>query len=422
LTDTSQDRRSLTVLAVYAWPEFWSMGEGRGAPSFFLSITSFPKHGHELHVLMPGSGERQHEEDYHGVHLHRFRTSVDFMPDVGRSKVVQHVRLFFSYLYWFARAVPAGLALARRVEPDAVFGMGALGTQAARFIARRRGIPNVTRLFGQSVGQVMGRPFKYPLRYREINAFRTPASYLIIHNDGSGGDEVARRLGVPDEKILFWPNGIDKSAYGLGRDGDVAVEPGGIAAELGIPPGRKVILTVSRLHREKHIERLIAAAPQVLAKRDDVVFVIVGEGECRAELEEQVRSLGVVGGVIFAGSYAREKMPHIYRSADLYVALSDRTNMGNPLDEAMITGLPVIALNTGRTGDVVRNDETGVLLEPTELPRLGSVILELLDDYDRLRRIGEAARADADRRLPTIEERQAMEVGVVERAVANEME
>ncbi|MFH1865789.1 MAG: hypothetical protein ABIK85_07890, partial [Candidatus Eisenbacteria bacterium] len=72
MTSKPKEHQRLTVLAVYGWREFWSMGEGRGAPSFFLSVTSFPKHGHDMHVLMPGRPGSASEENYHGVTLHRF--------------------------------------------------------------------------------------------------------------------------------------------------------------------------------------------------------------------------------------------------------------------------------------------------------------------------------------------------------------
>jgi glycogen(starch) synthase len=109
-------------------------------------------------------------------------------------------------------------------------------------------------------------------------------------------------------------------------------------------------------------------------------------------------------------------MPGIYKLADLFVTLSDRTNMANPLNEATLSRLPVIALNAGRTADVVRDDENGVLIETGDLPRLGQIILDLLSDEKRMARLGRAAQRNADERLPTVEERQAMEVEAVARA------
>lgn len=415
--DSPENHPRMTVLAIYSWPAFWSMGEGSGAPSFFLSITSFPNHGHKMHVLMPGDRGKPREEDYHGVLLHRFRSGVDFNPDVGPSKVVQHLKIFFSYLYWYLRAVPAGVALARRLRPDVVVGMGAVAAPVARIVARAAGVPNVTRLFGQGLGQVTGDRWRRALRYPEINAFRTPSSYVVLHNDGSGGDEVARSQGVSDKRLRFWPNGLDKAAYSAGSAVEAEGERRSLAAELGVPEGSRVVLSVARLHPEKGLDRLIDAAPTVAAAREDVVFLVVGEGPLRGELAALAASRGVADRFLFAGSLPRERLPLIYGFADVFVALSNRTNMGNPLDEAMTSGLPVVALNTGRTGDVVKDGATGVLLEMEDLPKLGSVLLDLLGDDERRTSLGAAARTNADERLPTVEERQAMEVGIVEQAV-----
>lgn len=413
MQNSSTETRKLTVLAIYSWREFWSMGEGRGAPSFFYSITSFPRRGHEMHVLMPGRPGAEREEDYHGVRLHRFRSVIDFMPEVGRSRALQHLKRFFSYVYWFVRVVPAGLVLAGRLRPDVVIGMGELGAPAARLIARVRGVPNVTRLFGigMYLDEVLASPLKFALRYRENLALTTPADYIILCDDGSQGDRLARHLGVDMDRLFHWPNGVDKKRY---RDAETRRD---VRAEFGIPREHKVVLSVSRLYFEKHVDRVVAAARDVLAATDDVTFLIVGSGDEGAALKRLTQDLGIAGRVVFAGSSERNELPDFYRAADLFVALSDRTNVSNSLHEAMISGLPVVVLNTGSTADVVSDGETGVLVDVSDLDRVGQVLLELLADEPRMRLLGERARADADRRLPTIEERQVMEAEVAERAV-----
>jgi len=402
--------RRLTVLAIYPWPGFWSMGEGKGASPFFFSITSYPRHGHSLHVLMPGSGGRAREEDYHGVALHRFQTAVDFMPEAGRSKVVQHARLLTSYLYWRVRALREARRLADEIVPDAVVGMGALGAPIARSIGLKRGIPNITRLFGTSLGCVMGDPLRYALRYREIRAFRTPADALVVCDDGSGGNEIAEALGADMSRFVFLPDGIDKNRF-LG-----APEPAQARERLGLPGNGRVVLSVSRFHREKNVASLIRAVPDVLSDGRDVTFLLVGKGPEEGRLKELVRDLGVSEHVVFTGALEWSGMPLVYAAADVFVTLSERTNVLNPLHEAMISGLPVVALNTGRTAEVV-DGRTGILLERRDLPALSGVLLDLLGDDGRRRSLGDAARESADSRLPTIEERQRMEIDVVERAV-----
>ncbi len=402
----------MKILAIYPWPEFWSMGEGRGAPSFFLSITSFPKQGHELHMLMPGPPGSPLEEDYHGVQLHRFHTAIDYMPEVKGSKILQHIRLFTSYRHWLSHATRHARELADKLVPDAMFGMGALGAPVARIIAEERGVPNVTRLFGTSIGEVIDNPIKFRLRYREIRAFKTPADYIILHNDGSGGDAIARRLGVDMDRFFFWSNGLDRAPYT--KKPDVA----DVRRRVGLPDSGPVILSVTRLHPEKHVERLLNAARGVLTERGDATVLIVGDGEERGSLEKLSVKLGLGQRVVFAGAIDRDELPDVYGIANIFVALSDRTNAGNPTDEAMMSGLAVVALDTGGTADVVRDGENGILLPVDELPRLTGILLDLLADDDERRRLGEAARADVDRRLPTVEERQVMEVEAVERAIS----
>jgi phosphatidylinositol alpha-1,6-mannosyltransferase len=186
-----------------------------------------------------------------------------------------------------------------------------------------------------------------------------------------------------------------------------------------VPAGNKVVLSVARLSEEKRVDRLLRAAPLVLSERSDVTFLIVGEGEDRDRLEAIAAELGVGDNVVFTGAISHGDLPGVYAASDAFVTLSNRTNAFNTLYEAMLSALPVVALNTGRTADFVEDGRTGVLISVEDLPSLPGVLLELLSDDARARALGEAARARIDERFPTIEERQAMEVEVVERAVSD---
>jgi glycosyltransferase involved in cell wall biosynthesis len=411
MSDAETTGGRLRILAVYPWPDFWSMGEGCGAPSFRLSVTAFPRHGHEMHVLLPGPPGGPAEEGYDGATLHRLRTRIDFYPEVGLGSVLQHVAILFSYIAWLATAVPAALRLASRVRPHVVVGMGSLGAPVARAVGRARGIPNVTRLFGTELGAIRGDRLRFALRYRDIAAYRTTASYVVACNDGSGSDEVARRLGVDMARFRHWYNGVDKERYMAARGGPA------VRREYGVPDGHLVVLSVSRLHREKGVDRLIRAAPLILRERQDTTFLIVGGGEEEGALRAAVADLGIAAHVVFTGALARDKLPDVYAAADVFVTLSDRTNVLNPLHEAMIAGLPVVALDTGGTSEIVRHGETGLLVGADALDDLPGVIVDLVSDEERRHALGRAAQRSADERLPTFEERQDMEVEIVERAV-----
>jgi glycosyltransferase involved in cell wall biosynthesis len=232
-----------------------------------------------------------------------------------------------------------------------------------------------------------------------------------VHNDGSAGDELAEMVGADMDRLNFYLDGVDKHLF-------VNTVPNRAAAiALGVPEGNRVVLSVSRLYEEKHVDRLIRAAPAVLAEHPDVTFLVVGEGEERRPLEALAAELGVGDSVIFAGAVSHDDLPGVYAASDLFVTVADRTNAFNTLYESMLSALPVVALGTGRTADFVENGRTGVLLPPDRLDDLPRAIVDVLGDASRARALGEAARATMDARFPTIEERQAMEVEVVERAV-----
>jgi glycosyltransferase involved in cell wall biosynthesis len=402
----------MKVLAIYPWSSFWSMGEGRGSPSFEVSATSFARHGHDTHVLVPGSPGQPAREEYHGVTLHRFRTSVDFVPFPRGPRFVHHLRLLWTYAYWFLRAVPAGLRLVRELSPDVLFGMEKLGAPAASIVGRISGLPNVTRLFGTELNVIEGRGLRFAMRYRDINAFRAHADHIIMHNDGSYGDRVAKSLGVDMSRFTFLQDGLNKAGFAAERPAGPTVY------ELGVPEGSPVILSVGRLNEEKHVERLLHAVPAILKTLSDVRVLIVGDGDQEDALRAMADDLGVSDHVVFAGTVPHDRLPAVYRTATLFVTLSDRTNAFNPLFEAMLSGVPVVALDTGSTAEELNDGETGVLIGMDDLPRLADVIVDLLRDEARRRAMAGAAQRKAWDRVPSIEERQATEVGIVERVVA----
>jgi glycosyltransferase involved in cell wall biosynthesis len=174
-----------------------------------------------------------------------------------------------------------------------------------------------------------------------------------------------------------------------------------------------VVLSVSRLHPEKHGERLVAAAPHVLAARPDATFVIAGDGEERARLEAMALDLGVAARVRFLGAVPNADLPAVYRAADVLVALSDRTNLSNSVLEALCCGLSVVAVDAGGTAKVVRDGETGVLLPRDAVARLPEVLLQVLADDARRTALGHAARDLAAKIIPDVGTRQALEVQVV---------
>ncbi len=107
-------------------------------------------------------------------------------------------------------------------------------------------------------------------------------------------------------------------------------------------PVRPVVLHVGRLVALKGIDRLLDVSTTLQGEGLSFSLLLVGEGPERATLEQQVARLGL-RNVHFAGSVPAARMPSVYRSADLLVFPSLRDVWGLVVNEAMWSGVPVVA-------------------------------------------------------------------------------
>ena len=403
----------MTVLGIYSWTRLWSMGERRGAESFSLSFNAFVKRGHALHVVAPREPGQPRVESQGGVTLHRFGPAWNLLPDPFRRPLPLRIaERVAKYAAFQILASWTALRVGRRVGPDAVVAFGAFGVPASRWVARRLGVVNVTRLFGQSLNLCVGRRLKYYGNFPEIFAMKSPSAYVVLHDDGAEGDEMARLLGVPEERFRYWKNGIDPDLHRPDMDTDA------VRRELGFGKEHILLFCVTRMAYEKHLDRVLDALPSVLEREPRVRLFLVGDGAERERLEEKVRTMGLAGHVRFTGAKPREELYRYFNTGDVFLSVSDRTNGGNPTVEAMYCERPVLVLGTGGTARLVEDRKTGIVLAPADLRELPARILELASDDGLRRRLGRAAREAVSSQVPTIEERQRMEAEIVEQAVA----
>jgi glycosyltransferase involved in cell wall biosynthesis len=133
--------------------------------------------------------------------------------------------------------------------------------------------------------------------------------------------------------IAVVPSSIDVEQFAAGR------RTRAVRAMLGGNDDARIVLTVSRIAREKHLELALDA----LARTRDVRLAIVGDGPDRARLEKRVADLGVRDRVQFTGALAPAAMPDVYASSDAFVFPSPTETQGLVLAEALAAGLPVVA-------------------------------------------------------------------------------
>jgi glycosyltransferase involved in cell wall biosynthesis len=219
---------------------------------------------------------------------------------------------------------------------------------------------------------------------------------------------VARRWGVPAERITYLPNGIDKEWAALAPDRAVT------RREVGTAEDTLVVLSLSRLVLSKRIDRIVEAMPDVVRRsRQPVELWITGDGPLRGVLEARCRALGLAAR--FLGTVSHDRVARILAAADVFVSTSTLTNMSIPTCEAMVMGVPVVALDVGGTSEVVRHEETGLLVAEEDRAGLQDAIARLVNDPELRGRLSDRARAFAAQNFMSWDERVAAEITVLDR-------
>jgi glycosyltransferase involved in cell wall biosynthesis len=176
-------------------------------------------------------------------------------------------------------------------------------------------------------------------------------------------------------------------------DAGVRREASGARAAFSIPPGRPVIVTASRLAREKSVD-LVLSAFQLIRRTHEAVLLVIGGGPEEASLRAVAESLGIARDVIFTGLLPHTRALDCMAAGDLFLYASQTETQGLVVVEAMALALPVVAVDAGGIADAVRDGDTG-FLTPPDPEALAAKVRLLLGDLARSRAMGERGREAA---------------------------
>lgn len=185
--------------------------------------------------------------------------------------------------------------------------------------------------------------------------------------------------------ITTIPTGIDLEFFGSGNGQR-------FRKRFDIPQNALVLGHVGRLAKEKNLDFLEEAVGSYLQKHTEAMFVIVGDGSYREEMENTFASSTADSQVFFTGCQTGQDLVDAYAAFDLFVFASQSETQGMVIAEAMTAENPVVALDGPGIREVV-NDGNGRLLKENATP-LGFVraIKHLASDRDWLKKLGEEAR------------------------------
>jgi glycosyltransferase involved in cell wall biosynthesis len=419
--------------------DVWSLDRGAGAPTLERTLRAYAGRGHTVDAVLPDIGANHFYRPgqppspesrpripgvaYHDFHMPSLRDAPplrDLPTPVER--IDQKLRFALAFPYLAARRAQQLIDEAQ-TPYDVLYAYEAHAVLAARLLRRRspaaRRLPLVTRFQGTVMHPALTDTMLYYRRYEEALALKTPADLVIMTDDGTRGDDVLARLNpTPKERVKFWRNGLDLDRLRPA----LSTERAAARAALGIPPDAFVLLTASRLAAWKRVDRAVRALPKVRAWAPDAMLLVAGDGEERARLEALARELGVAAHVRFTGALPQPDVARCMHAADVFLAVADLSNVGNPLLEAMACGMCVVAVDAGDTRDLVLDGRTGRLVDLSQRSgivrpledRLADLIVALANDPAQRHRLAAGAAAYAREHFWTWDQRMAAEVDAVE--------
>lgn len=190
--------------------------------------------------------------------------------------------------------------------------------------------------------------------------------------------------GIRADKIMMIPNGIVPVPV-------TQIDRKTVRAELGFAENDIFLLSVGRMVYQKAHEYLVAAMPTVLKEMPNVKVGICGDGVLRADLEAQIRSLGLTENAKLFGMQAN--VTKFLAAADVFVLPSRWEGLPIALLEAMSAALPVIASRVEGVDQTVAHGVHGLLVLPGAPDELSKAILQLSAAPEQRRTMGEAGRA-----------------------------
>ena len=205
------------------------------------------------------------------------------------------------------------------------------------------------------------------------------------------------KAGITANRSAVWIPGSGVDAEGFVKSMIEGPKPDQLRSELGLE-NKRVVMTVTRLTRQKGIPTLLEAAAKVAAKHDDVCFVLVGpresEGPLAVSQEELDRHKPYVKHI-----GRRSDVPSLLRMADAFAFPTEyREGVPRVLMEAALAGVPIVTTRMPGCSDLVQDGISGYLVDPGEPEKLAGRICDLLDEPARAKemaaRVGELVQRD----------------------------
>lgn len=318
--------------------------------------------------------------------------------DAGESYAIVRQRFGVRGAKTIANDARWGRWLARHVASDRTDVLHCGNVRPAGYAvwwaARRTRVPYVIYVYGGDLLRERAKAERSGIkRWTARHLFGESAGVVAISEWSAAlARDIMREVGVRcPPPVAGIPLGTDPLFFHPTRD------TGELRRRWGVGDA-PLVLTVARLVPHKGQDVALRALAVLVPDFPTLRYAVVGTGEDAPRLRGLATELGVQDQVIWAGGLSDEEIAEAYATSTVYLGLSrvDQTinaeGFGIAFVEAAASGVPSVAGNSGGVASAVRDGETGILVEPTDVGAVVDAVRSLLTDAERRTRMGRAAR------------------------------
>jgi len=304
----------------------------------------------------------------------------EVLPALGSNQRLTPLRPF---VYGLARRLKAG-----RFDALWLAGYAHQANLRAMAVAKSLGMKVFLRSDSQLASST-SHPFKGWLKARLLQRLFVGVDGFLTA--GTLNRDYFRHFGAPDAKMFLLPFAVDNEFFQR-KAAAARPERERLRAEMGLLPGRPVILFASKFQRRKRAGDLLEAYRRLSRDRREEpqpYLLFVGDGEQRPVVEAQAQRLGW-SSVRFLGFKNQTELPPLFDLCDVFVLPADSEPWGLIVNEVMNAARPVIVTDqVGAAPDLVHNGENGYVVPVGDTVALAQRLRDVTCDPDRARQMGE---------------------------------